>query len=101
MFGCTILTSFELDLHLREIMGIINNRPLTAVGRDEVITPNNILTGRNNMQNNMLETVDSEILLKEALIARDLTPKLFIETERKRETFWKRFRDQYLESLKF
>ncbi|CAL4163767.1 unnamed protein product, partial [Meganyctiphanes norvegica] len=31
MTGRMVLTYFELDLHLKEIVGIINNRPLTAV----------------------------------------------------------------------
>ena len=101
MFGCTTLTYFELDLHLRQITGIINNRPLTAVGTDEVITPNNILTGRNDTDNDMLEVVETERLLREAMIAKDMVPKLFEETEKRREVFWDRFRNQYLESIKF
>ena len=30
MLGYTVLTYFELDLHLKEVMGIINNRSLTV-----------------------------------------------------------------------
>ena len=101
MLGITRLSYFELDLHLRQIAGIINNRPLTSVGADEVITPNNILTGRNNTEDNILEVADSEELLKQAMVAKDMVPQMFIETEKIREVFWQRFREQYLDSIKF
>ena len=35
------------------------------------------------------------------MIAKDMVPKLFEETEKRREVFWDRFRNQYLESIKF
>ena len=101
MLGGTRLSYFELDLHLRQITGIINNRPLTSVGTDEVITPNNILTGSNNTDDNILEVAETEELLKQAMVAKDLVPQLFVETEKLREIFWKRFREQYLEAIKF
>ena len=101
MFGCTTLTYFELEVHLRQIQGILNNRPLTSVGEDEVITPNNILTGRNDENRGMLEVIDTESLLKEAMLARNLVPKTFEQTEKRREEFWQRFREQYLDSIKF
>ena len=80
---------------------LLNNRPLTAVGTDDIITPNNILTGRDDTDNDMLEVVETERLLREAMIAKDMVPKLFEETEKRREVFWDRFRNQYLESIKF
>ena len=101
MFGYTILTYFELDLHLKEIMGIINNRPLTVDNSNEVITPNNILTGSNNTDNNILDIEDTEEILKQAIIERKRIPQLFRDAETKREIFWKRFQEQYLESIKF
>ena len=101
MLGCLVLTYFELDLHLTEITGIINNRPLTAVGSSEVITPNNILTGSSNTDDNILEVAETEEILKQAMIEKKKLPQLFRDTERRRETFWTRFKDQYLESIKF
>ncbi|CAL4122867.1 unnamed protein product, partial [Meganyctiphanes norvegica] len=101
MTGRMVLTYFELDLHLKEIVGIINNRPLTAVGSEEVITPNNILLGRNDTDHNILEVANTEDILNEALVERKLTPQLFRDTEKCREVFWIRFKQQYLESIKF
>ena len=101
MLGTTRLTYFELDLHLRQIAGIINNRPLISVGSDEVVTPNNILTGRNDTEDNILEVAETEELLNQAMVAKGMVPQMFIETEKLREIFWQRFREQYLESIKF
>ena len=101
MLGYTVLTYFELDLHLKEVMGIINNRPLTVDHSNEVISPNNILTGSRNTDNNILEVEDTEEILKQAMIERKRIPQLFRDTEAKRELFWKRFQEQYLEAIKF
>ena len=101
MFGYTMLTYFELDLHLKEVMGIINNRPLTVDHANEVITPNNIITGSNNTDHNMLEVEDTEEILNQAIIERKRIPQLFRDIETKREIFWKRFQEQYLEAIKF
>ena len=95
------MTYFELDLHIKEIVGIINNRPLTAVGSEEVITPNNILMGRSDTDFNVLQVANSEEILDNALSERKLTPQLFKDTEKCREVFWTRFSQQYLESIKF
>ena len=101
MLGYTILTYFELDLHLKEVVGIINNRPLTTDHSNEVISPNNILTGSNNTDNNILEVKDTEEILKQAMIEKKRIPQLFRDAEAKREVFWKRFQEQYLEAIKF
>ena len=101
MFGYSVLTYFELDLHLKEVMGVINNRPLTVDNANEVITPNNIITGSNNTDNNILEIEDTEEILNQAMIERKRIPQLFRDIETKREIFWKRFQEQYLESIKF
>ena len=101
MLGYSVLTYFELDLHLKEITGIINNRPLTAVGTEEVITPNNILTGSSNTDDGILEVADTEEILRQAMIEKKGIPQLFKDTARKKEIFWTQFQDQYLESIKF
>ena len=82
-------------------MGIINNRPLTIDNANEVITPNNIITGSNNTDHNMLEVEDTEEILNQAMIERKRIPQLFRDIETKREIFWKRFQEQYLEDIKF
>merc|ERR1711888_44118 len=56
----------------------------------EVISPNNILTGSRNTDNNILEVEDTEEILKQAMIERKRIPQLFRDTEAKRELFWKR-----------
>ena len=96
-----VFTHFELDLQLKEITGIINNRPLTAVRSEEDITPNNILTGRSGTDFNVLQVANSEDVLNSALVERKLTPQLFKDTEKCKESFWTCFKQQYLESIKF
>ena len=49
----------------------------------------------------MLETADTDRVLQEAMLARDMTPKLFQATQKKREIFWEKFRNEYLDSIKF
>ena len=71
------------------------------MGSDEVITPNNILTGSNNTDDNILEVAETEELLNQAMVAKDMVPQMFVETEKLREIFWQRFREQYLDSIKF
>ena len=68
---------------------------------DEVITPNNILTGRNNVDLDILNVEDSEELLERAIISAGFTPQICKQAEVRRETFWKNLRDQYFESLRF
>ena len=101
MLGSLKVTYFELDIHLKEITGVINNRPLAAVGREEVISPNNILTGRSDNDHNILQIPDTDELLNQAMTEKLRVPQLFVDTERRREIFWNRFREQYLESIKF
>ena len=74
MLGYTVLTYFELDLHLKEVMEIINNRHLTVDNSNEVISPNNILTGSNNTDNNILEVKDTQEILKQAMIEKNRLP---------------------------
>ena len=85
MLGYTVLTYFELDLHLKEVMGIINNRPLTVDNSNEVISPNNILTGSNNTDNNILEVKDTQEILNQAMIEKNRLPQLFKNAETKRD----------------
>merc|ERR1711874_226405 len=40
-------------------------------------------------------------ILNQAIIERKRIPQLFRDIETKREIFWKRFQEQYLEAIKF
>ena len=53
--GQSQLSFHELSTQLVEIEGIINSRPLTQVGNLEVITPMNILTGRDDNNEDILK----------------------------------------------
>ena len=58
LVGQTALTYHELSHTLAQIEGVINNRPLVQVGDMEVITPMNILTGRNYNNDDILDVLD-------------------------------------------
>ena len=67
----------------------------------EVITPMNILTGRNDNYDDMLEVLDcKEIILSASRVKNDL-PRLYQDTERRLAKFWQVFQQQYLENIKF
>ena len=74
---------------------------VSHAGSNWVITPNNILTGSNNTDHNILEVENTEEILKQAMIERKRIPQLFRDAETKREIFWKRFQEHYLEAIKF
>ena len=101
LVGQTALTYHELSFTLAQVEGVINNRPLVQVGDTTVITPNNILTGRNDNYDDMLEVLDcKEILLSASKVKNDL-PRLYQDTERRLAKFWQLFQQQYLENIKF
>ena len=101
MFGNTKLSLYDFEMALKDIKGIINNRPLTEVNKEEVITPKNMLTGRNNVDLDILNTVDSDELLENAIISQGFIPQICKNMEARKETFWKNLSDQYFESLRF
>ncbi|CAL4073851.1 unnamed protein product, partial [Meganyctiphanes norvegica] len=65
MLGRAVLTYFELDLHLKEITGLLNNRPLTSVGSEEVYSTikDNFLVSLVNL---VLMSVDAIPMIKRA-----------------------------------
>ena len=86
MLGSMTVTIFELYTCLKQIEGIINQRPLTKVGEDEIVTPNMLLVGRQNSTDlNILHTEKSSELLEEALEVRDMLPVMYKEIERKED----------------
>ena len=100
LVGLSLLTYFELNSQLAEVEGIVNSRPLTKFGTEDVITPNSILTGEEN-PHDILNVLDSQQILADALEVRNDLPKLFQETSKRRARFWKAYQQQYLESIKF
>ena len=101
LIGNSLLTYHELSITLREIEGIINSRPLIQVGNQEVITPMNILTGRDDHNEDILNVLDTQALIREAQEARTSLPKLFQATAKRKAQFWRAFQNQYLEAIRF
>ncbi|CAL4157452.1 unnamed protein product, partial [Meganyctiphanes norvegica] len=101
LIGHSVISHFELTAYLAEIQGVINNRPLVKIGTEEVLTPNNILTGRNYNNNDVLNVIDPSQILEEALTVRKELPRLFTETAKRCTIFWQKFQQQYLEHIKF
>ena len=100
LIGQSTMTYFELTTQLVEIEGIINNRPLAKLGSEDVLTPNNILTGQDH-NDDILNVLDTAQIMKESLEVRNDLPKLFQDTARRKAKFWKLFQHQYLESIQF
>ena len=98
--GQSLFTYFELTTYLIEVEGVINNRPLAKLGSDDVLTPNNILTGQDH-NDDILNVLDTPQIMAESLEVRNDLPKLFQQTARRKAKFWKVFQQQYLESIKF
>ena len=101
LIGYSLLTYHELSITLKEIEGIINSRPLIQVGSQEVITPMNILTGRDDHNEDILNVLDTQAIIREAQEARTNLPKLFQATAKRKAHFWRAFQNQYLEAIKF
>ena len=101
LVGHTALTYHELSYTLAQVEGVINNRPLIQVGSTEIITPMNILTGRNDSYDDMLEVLDCKEILMSASRVKDDLPRLYQDTERRLAKFWQVFQQQYLEKIKF
>ena len=91
LVGQTALTYHELSHTLAQIEGVINNRPLVQVGDMEVITPMNILTGRNDNNDDILNVLDCKDILLSASRVKDDLPRLYHDTERRLAKFWQVF----------
>ena len=100
LIGQSLLTYFELTTQLTEVEGVINSRPLAKLGFEDVLTPNNILTGDDH-NDDVLNVLDTSQIMTEALEVRNNLPKLFQQTARRKAKFWNTFQQQYLESIKF
>ena len=101
LIGQALLTQHELRMCLAQVQGVINNRPLVQVGEDQVLTPMNILTGRSDNNEDILNVIDTKDILTNAVDIREDLPSLFQDTTKRLSRFWKIFQDQYLNSIRF
>ena len=60
LIGHSLLTYHELTTNLAQVEGIVNSRPLIQVGTEEVLTPMNILTGRDDNKDDILNVLDTK-----------------------------------------
>ena len=101
LIGHALLSQHELSMCLSQIQGVINNRPLVQVGTDQVISPMNILTGRNDNNEDILNVIDTQEILQNALEIRRDIPALYQQTSQRLSKFWSVFQQQYLNSIRF
>ena len=101
LIGHASVTYHELSCHLVEIEYVINSRPLINVGKEEVITPNNVLSGRDTEDDSILTVLQTNEVMEEALKAKKNLPKIYQHTIQRKNAFWQSFQQQYLESIKF
>ena len=101
LIGHSLLTYHELTTNLAQVEGIVNSRPLIQVGTEEVLTPMNILTGRDDNKDDILNVLDTKEILQQASEVRKDLPKLYTQTAHRLSRFWQVFQHQYLESIKF
>ena len=101
LVGHALLTEHELKMCLAQIQGVVNNRPLIQVGTDQVISPMNILTGRNDNNEDILNVIDTKEILQNAVEIRRDIPALYQQTAQRLSRFWTVFQQQYLNSIRF
>ena len=97
----TILTYEEFKDHVIEVESIINDRPLQAVGDDEIITPAKLIYGNKIFRDSNLSSLAIEELLENAEKCKQNLPSLYTENLRRKKEFWLSFQEQYLEMLRF
>ena len=86
---------------MAQVQGVINNRPLAQVGEDQVISPINILTGRSDNNEDILNVIDSKEILLNAVEVRSDIPAIYQQTSQRLSHFWQVFQNQYLNSIRF
>ena len=101
LIGQSSVTYYELTCQLAEIEFVINSRPLIKVGQEEVVTPNNILFGREVEEDSILTVLETKEVMEEALKVCKNLPKISQNTIQRKNAFWQSFQRQYLESIKF
>ena len=101
MYDGTVFTEFQMRNHLYEIEKVMNNRPLTCVGANEVITPAHILFGATAKLDDIFSSFNSDGIVENALRARKELPRVYKESQKRTDHFWKALQSQYLDTLRF
>ena len=96
-----ILTYEEFKDHVIEVESIINDRPLQAVGDEEIITPSKLIYGNKIFRDSNLSSLAIEELLENTEKCRQNLPSIYTENLRRKKEFWLSFQEQYLEMLRF
>ena len=79
----------------------MNNRPLTEVGSDEVITPAHMLHGSQLEYDTQFLSLNTDKIFNNMILARKQIPELYRKITEKKKIFWDKFTEQYLETLRF
>ena len=93
LIGQSSVTYYELTCQLAEIEFVINSRPLIKVGQEEVVTPNNILFGREVEEDSILTVLETKEVMEEALKVLKTCQKLVKILFKERMHFGRVFRD--------
>ena len=80
---------------------MINNRPITTVGDNQVITPSHILGKGNPNFDTDFSGLDRAVIRESVLREQNNLPHLFNQAQERITTFWKALWDQYISSLRF
>ena len=101
MCGNGIFTKEDFRIHLLEVERVVNSRPLCRTQSEEVITPNHILNGLGSIRGSILSTKIAEDTLEQILESRKELPKFYEQVKKRKELFWEKLQQQYLESIRF
>ena len=101
MTGSVLFTQHDFKQHLIEVEKVMNNRPLTEVGSNEVITPAHMLHGSQLEYDTQFLSLNTDKIFNNMIIARKQIPELYRKLTEKKKVFWDKFTEQYLETLRF
>ena len=101
MTGSVLFTQHDFKQHLIEVEKVMNNRPLTEVGSNEVITPAHMLHGSQLKYDTQFISLNTDKIFNNMIIARKQIPELYRKISEKKKIFWDKFTEQYLETLRF
>ena len=101
MTGSVLFTQHDFKQHLIEVEKVMNNRPLTEVGSNEIITPAHMLHGAQLEYDTQFLSLNTDKIFNNMIIARKQIPELYRKITEKKKVFWDKFTEQYLETLRF
>ena len=97
----SILTEHEFRQNIYEVERVLNDRPLTRVGDNQVITPAHILGQGNPNFDTDFSGLDRALLREVIMREQNNLPHLFTQSQERLTKFWKSFWNQYLCNLRF